>query len=267
MEAAVEAALQAIEEQRGVRVLYACEAGSRAWGIEDKDSDYDVRFIYVHPRAAYLSLDAPRDIIELPIKDDLDISGWDIYKTLRLLRKSNPALLEWLFSPVIYVETSPAIADMRRIARSLIAPRVNLHYHYERMAHGNYQQYIKGKSSVPTKKYLYVVRPLVMLMYLDQHGAFPITMNFPSVLASTKLSMASITEAEERRHRINNLIARKRAGDELGLAAPDSVLNAFIEERLELWKTQTFEDQHDRAAMQRETVAVLHNVLYEEVIV
>ncbi len=42
--------LARIESERGVRVLYACESGSRAWGFASRDSDYDVRFLYVHPR-------------------------------------------------------------------------------------------------------------------------------------------------------------------------------------------------------------------------
>lgn len=264
MDGAIKQTLKTVEEQRNVRILYACEAGSRAWGIESKDSDYDVRFIYAYPRERYLGLDVPRDVIELPVTNDLDVNGWDIYKALRLLRKSNPALLEWLHSPVVYLENSPTIAEMRDIAQSLIAPKVCLHYHYHHMASGNYQQYIKDKSPVLTKKYLYVIRPLIVQMYLEQYGVLPETVNLPTTLASVKLSMASITESEERRRHINDLIARKQAGDELGMAAPDLVLNAFIDERLEHWRTQTFSDSHDRTAMQRETAAILQAVLNEE---
>jgi hypothetical protein len=76
-------------------------------GFESTDSDWDVRFIYVHPRDWYLSIDVEdkRDVIERPINDELDISGWDLRKALKLLRKSNPPLLEWLSSPIIYKET------------------------------------------------------------------------------------------------------------------------------------------------------------------
>ena len=45
----IQARLEAIEADYGVRVLYACESGSRGWGFASPDSDYDVRFIYVHP--------------------------------------------------------------------------------------------------------------------------------------------------------------------------------------------------------------------------
>jgi len=76
-------------------VLFACESGSRAWGFASRDSDYDVRFLYVHRRAWYLSVEDRRDVIEQPLADDLDVSGWELRKALRLLRKSNPPLLEW----------------------------------------------------------------------------------------------------------------------------------------------------------------------------
>ena len=94
-------ALARVEAERNVRVLYACESGSRAWGFVSRDSDYDVRFLYVHPRDWYLSVEDRRDVIEQPLNDELDVSGWELRKALRLLRKSNPPLLEWLKSPVV----------------------------------------------------------------------------------------------------------------------------------------------------------------------
>ena len=69
-----------IQQQENVHIFYACESGSRAWGFPSADSDYDVRFIYARPKDWYLSLnvDVKRDVIECPINDELDISGWDL---------------------------------------------------------------------------------------------------------------------------------------------------------------------------------------------
>lgn len=44
------------EIEHDVKVLYAIESGSRAWGFESPNSDYDVRFIYTHPKDWYVRL-------------------------------------------------------------------------------------------------------------------------------------------------------------------------------------------------------------------
>lgn len=90
--------LKEIELQKGVEILYACESGSRAWGFASPDSDYDIRFIYKHDLNYYLSLWEQTDVIEFMTADDLDGSGWDLRKTVKLLAKSNASLLEWIFS-------------------------------------------------------------------------------------------------------------------------------------------------------------------------
>ncbi|WP_201765651.1 DNA polymerase beta superfamily protein [Desulfotignum phosphitoxidans] len=65
---------------------------------------FDFRFICLRKKEWYLSIDLDQkpEVIELPILDELDINGWDLRKALRLFQKSNPPLLEWLSSPVVY---------------------------------------------------------------------------------------------------------------------------------------------------------------------
>ena len=45
MKETIRARLRDVEKAEGLRILYACESGSRAWGFPSSDSDYDVRFI------------------------------------------------------------------------------------------------------------------------------------------------------------------------------------------------------------------------------
>lgn len=96
--------LAQIEREYGVRVLYAAESGSRAWGTNSEQSDFDVRFIYIRPREDYLRLEQTRDVLEFPIADGWDMCGWDLSKTLRLLHNANSQIYEWFTSPVVYVD-------------------------------------------------------------------------------------------------------------------------------------------------------------------
>src|SRR6266568_126223 len=221
----IEQELQGLVQEKHVRLLYACESGSRAWGFASPDSDYDIRFLYVHPKDAYLRLDSPQDTLDRII-GDLDISGWDIFKALRLLRKSNPPLMEWLFSPVVYAENTPYIQELRRIARQAYSSSA-VFYHYSRMAYRNYHQYLENRPEVLLKKYLYVMRPMVALFYLEQFHDLPPT-NFIETLESVVLPQGV-------REGIMGLIDRKQAGHELGTGLPDPILNAFADRHLKEW--------------------------------
>ncbi|EIC22494.1 nucleotidyltransferase domain-containing protein [Thiorhodovibrio frisius] len=90
--AEIENRLTAIEQDHQVHILLACESGSRAWGFASPDSDFDVRFLCVHPLPWYLRVHAGREVIEYPITDDLDINGWELRKALPLLAKDNATL-------------------------------------------------------------------------------------------------------------------------------------------------------------------------------
>jgi hypothetical protein len=140
----VQRALTAIERGEAIRVLYACESGSRAWGFASGDSDYDVRFIYVHPRDHYLSVFANRDVIEQKITDDLDISGWDLRKTLGLVSKSNPPLLEWFKSPIVYRQDPEFVGAFRSLMDQFYSPK-RCFAHYLHMGAGNWRRYIEGR--------------------------------------------------------------------------------------------------------------------------
>ena len=148
-----------LEETEGVRILYALESGSRAWGFPSRDSDYDVRFVYIHPCEWYLSVDleSKRDVIERPISGSFDFDGWDIRKALKLFAKSNPPLLEWLDSSIVYLDRFALAERLRSMRAAFFSPQACA-YHYLHMAQGNYRTYLRG-ARVWLKKYFY--RPRV----------------------------------------------------------------------------------------------------------
>lgn len=170
--------LHAIERSHNVRILYAIESGSRAWGFASPNSDWDVRFLYVHSEDWYLTVHEQRDVIEIPIDGDLDINGWELRKSLRLLRKGNPVLFEWLKSPILYIDGRDDMSgrvwmdDYRVVANDLFNPMATV-YHYWHMAKGNFREYLRG-DVVKLKKYFYVLRPVLACQWvLSGYGQPP----------------------------------------------------------------------------------------------
>lgn len=219
----IERQLQQIEREKNVTIPYAVESGSRAWGFASENSDYDVRFIYIRPVRDYLRIQPLRDVIELPIADDLDVNGWDIIKALNLFRSSNPPLLEWLNSPIIYRETGELAGSLREIARTHASMR-RMTYHYLSMAKTQYKSYIEGKSEVSLKKYLYVLRPLVCIRWLEQYQT-----PSPTSIWDT---LAGISLEEPIRERMTGLLEKKRASQELGSGEPEPLLDDFFREEI-----------------------------------
>ncbi|MDM8359063.1 nucleotidyltransferase domain-containing protein, partial [Pandoraea communis] len=210
------------EHTYDVKVLYACESGSRGWGFASPDSDYDVRFIYVHQPEWYLRVEPQRDVIEKPIDDELDVSGWEIRKALQLLHRSNPTLLEWLDSPVVYYQEDGSVSELRELARRFFVP-VRGRHHYLSMAKKNFRGYLQG-DEVRYKKYLYVLRPLLAMRWIDAGKGMP-PMRFADLVTGTLKDAALITE-------INELLAIKMRAGEADLGPRRPAIHDFIETML-----------------------------------
>lgn len=206
-----------IERTDNVRILLAVESGSRAWGFASPDSDYDVRFIYVRPKEEYLRLDKGRDVIELPINEDLDINGWDLQKTLQLMYKCNPTLFEWFSSPIVYLETEFA-TGFRGIMKEYFSTKRSI-YHYISMAEGNYREYLKGER-VRAKKYFYVLRPVLACRWIIDKGTPP-PMLF-SELVKAELPQELIPE-------VNKLLELKMNSPETKEIPRVDQINAYLD--------------------------------------
>jgi hypothetical protein len=96
MRKAILRSLTTLEAECGIRVLYACESGSRAWGFASRDSDWDVRFFFVWPQREYLRVQLPADHMHRDLPGNLDITGWALRKALHHAAKSSASVLEWL---------------------------------------------------------------------------------------------------------------------------------------------------------------------------
>jgi len=225
----IEHRLLEVEEAEGVRILFAVESGSRAWGFPSRDSDYDVRFVYLHQPEWYLSvnLESQRDVIERPLADSLDLDGWDIRKALKLFAKSNPPLLEWLDSSIVYRDCFRFSERLRALRATFFSPPACA-YHYLHMAQGNYRTYLRGPV-VWVKKYFYVLRPLLAVRWIEQ-GRGIVPMLFPRLLETVADRPSLVTE-------IMDLLQRKIAGEELDKGPAIAPIQDFISNELSRLET------------------------------
>lgn len=167
------AELERIERERDVRVLLAVESGSRAWGFASPDSDYDVRFVYAHRHDWYLSVQEPRDVIEEMLPGDLDVSGWELRKALRLFAKCNLAFNEWVGSPVTYRDEPVFRAELAALLPRYFNAIAGTH-HYRKMAERSLEEsYVDGRIGI--KKIFYVLRPLLACRWIARTGSQPPT--------------------------------------------------------------------------------------------
>ncbi len=218
-----------IEEEENIKIILAVESGSRAWGFESKDSDYDVRFIYVRPIEWYLRVFEGRDVLEYPINDELDICGWDLKKALQLFNKSNPPLLEWMKSGIVYKKCYTIIDKMEKIIDKTISKKP-LIYHYLHMARGNFREYLQG-DMVKIKKYFYVLRPVLACIWIEKYNEIPPVEfdKLKKVITDERLSEI-----------VENLLVRKKRGDELNLEARIDYLNNFLNKKIDYYEKYAY---------------------------
>lgn len=166
--------LQKIETERQVKIVYACEAGSRAWGFASPDSDFDVRIVYTYPKDTYLSIYEPTDHFSFMEKQEeaiLDFSGWDLRKVLGNMRKSNAVVFEWLQSPIVYQEQDAFRSRLLEVALSYFSAK-SIIFHYLGICHNTIKTYISG-DRIKIKKYFYILRPLLAAKWVADRNTIP----------------------------------------------------------------------------------------------
>lgn len=226
--------LTEIEKKENVRVLHAVESGSRAWGVESPDSDYDVRFVYVRQKEDYLSLQKKRDVIEWQLDEVLDINGWDLKKTLVQFHKGNATLFEWANSPVVY-KTTEEWKNIYESSKEYFSEKVAL-YHYYGTANSTFKQYLQG-DEVKYKKYIYALRPLLACKFIEDKHAVP-PVRFDDLLKQ-ELPGELSEEIEE-------MLAIKAKSDEKDLNPRMPVIQKYIESEIARYEQLTKSMQDDR---------------------
>jgi uncharacterized protein len=224
--ARIDAEVDRIGREHGVAIGLAVESGSRAWGFPSPDSDYDCRFVFIRPLAHYLTPWPRRDVLELPLVDELDVNGWDLAKSLKLLMKGNAVIIEWLTSPLVYRGDEAFRSSFLELARA-VAERDLVIRHYLHLGEEFRRRHLSDPAAVPLKKLFYTIRPAAAIRWLARRpGAAVAPMHFPTLMAECELpaDVAAI---------VADLLARKLATRELGTGQLPQPLSAFIDDELE----------------------------------
>jgi len=249
----IKARLFQIEREHDVKILYSVESGSRAWGFESQDSDYDIRFIYAHKMKRYLNILPKRDVIEYPIVDEFDYSGWDLRKSMFLMNKSNPVLFEWLRSPIVYFKDDYFFNAMTRLSADYFSPISSI-YHYLHMASGNYRHYLQS-DNVKIKKYFYVLRPVLACMWIEKLKEPP-PVQFEKLLTLLTDKDLLLT--------INDLIDKKKSGMEFGSGPKINIIDNFIDSSLRYFEeaAKTFDPKNkpDQKLLEETFIDILENI-------
>ena len=216
--------LDAIEKRYDVKILLAVESGSRAWGFASPDSDYDVRFVYVHRPEEYLRIDTMKDVIEWQLDEVLDINGWDLRKTLLAFGKGNPNVMEWANSPIIYRKAAEWDA-LKEAAMQYFSEKSAL-CHYYGPANSTLQGFLTG-DMIRYKKYFYALRPLLCCRWIERYHAVP-PMEFGKLL--TMFSEPDDVLTQELYAAIQELLVRKAETEEKDLNPQMPAIISFIRE-------------------------------------
>ncbi|MEO6522044.1 MAG: nucleotidyltransferase domain-containing protein [Mucilaginibacter sp.] len=214
-----------LEQAENIKILYACESGSRAWGFASPDSDFDVRFIYARPVNDYLGIIELPDTVGLPVNEILDIGGWDIKKALKLFLKSNSTLYEWLQSPIVYQGASTFADDLRKLMPAYFSLRPGAN-HYLSMAHNTLRDDLQTEQ-IKLKRYFYVLRSALACLWIVEKQTVP-PMEFEQL-------RGMITDNEVQ-NAIDELLKRKKIADEKALITPVPLLNLWLSNTLDWCK-------------------------------
>ncbi len=161
------------------------------------------RFFYVHPLEWYLRLDEPKDTLEW-FNGDLDYSGWDLRKALRLFAACNPSMNEQLDSPIVYESKGDFSGQIREPIPVYFNPIKAMHHDLGIAA--NFTEPVFLNEQVGIKKLFYILRPLLAGQWIAQFQSMPPT-EFSRLFDETNIDTAL-------RSLIDHLLVQKESAAE-----------------------------------------------------
>lgn len=220
--------LDDVQREHSVRILWAVESGSRAWGFPSPDSDYDARFLFLRPTTDYLSPWLARDVIETPLDGIYDVNGWDLRKALDLMTRGNATPLEWLRSPIVYGGDPAAAAALLDLAHRIAEPEL-LGRHYASVGRQQWERSGAAASEgalARLKGVFYAVRPAAVLHWMSLHADAPVPPMRLQALLDEAPPPAGVVDA------ISELLELKAQTREMGAGPVPDPIRRFVDDQL-----------------------------------
>ena len=233
MEKTIQKICKSLEKEKKIKILFAVENGSRAWRMGSKDSDYDVRLVFVRHIKDYIQINKPGEVIEgfydgngntaSPQNSVIDLGGFDVFKFVKMLSVSNPTTIEWLTTDIVYYGKQNKI--FRHFAINSFN-RISLYHHYKSMCRTNYLKYLKSGSQVTYKKYLYAYRGLVNAKWVANKKILP------PIKFGDAIKKMNCTMPHSILNKLNEIIRLKSQGKEKDIVQNIVVMDSYIEQFL-----------------------------------
>lgn len=169
-------------------------------------------------------LEQARDVIEFPIEGDIDAGGWDLRKALLLALGGNAVIVEWAKSAIVYEEAEGFRRRLLDLVADIVDP-AKVSRHYLGLARSHVAKIGSFSGEVKLKKLFYLIRPLVALDWMEQHGFIRLPpMNLVECLDQTEMPAAATDE-------IRRMIDKKSLTRELGLGLIPTDVARYLESR------------------------------------
>mgnify|MGYP002868608565 FL=1 len=211
--------LRELEIRNNIKILMAVNYGSRCFGYSSDESDWDVRFIYVHRPEWYFSIVKTEDVIEMMVEEEhLDIEGYDLKKALNLLMRTNPIESDWLHANDYYILDEDFLKAML-LFESQCYNSHHAMYHFYSISVKHNQRYLEKE--VTLKRFIYYMRGLLSCRWIEQNG------NHPPVNVD-ELIDATIRDNDGVREKAHHLLELKRTGKSHDMAIVDADLANYV---------------------------------------
>jgi hypothetical protein len=228
-----------LEAEQNIKILFAIENGSRAWRMQSKDSDYDVRFVFVRNIEEYININPPVEVINVSYNKQgkktekqgalIDMSGFDIFKYAKLLSQSNPTTIEWIISDIVYYGKQNK--TFREFAINNFDKKT-LYLHYKSLCRNTFTKYIQSKNKATYKKYLYAFRGLVNAKWVAHKESIP-PIIFPNTVKNMEGILPKTISSE-----IEKIIKIKSLGREKdkieNIKKLDNYIERFLQDKREI---------------------------------